>query len=134
MTPLDPVREFLRERGAPDHMVEGGLDGLLDYWDTVVEDVTMEYPLGLDDYLNDMDTRELIEGAIEVAPPRERAAALSRVQETDGRLREMVEPAGRCLWGEDMEREEGWSAETNWWYYNKPRHPGPDLKEDLEQQ
>lgn len=128
----DPVREFLEARGCPEHIVEGGLDGLLEQWENAVDDVEETYPLGLDDYLDDMDGRELIEGAMEVASPETRRASLKRLRKADGRMQELLVPAGRCLWGSDMAEQHDWTPQKNWWYFMHPRDPGPELKEDLE--
>ena len=128
----DPVREFLEARGCPEHIVEGGLDGLLEQWENAVDDVEETYPLGLDDYLDDMDGRELIEGAMEVASPETRRANLKRLQKADARMKELVVPAGRCLWGSDMAEQHDWTPQKNWWYFMHPKDPGPELKEDLE--
>ena len=128
----DPVREFLEARGAPEHIVEGGLDGLLEQWENAVDDVEETYPLGLDDYLDDMDGRELIEGAMEVATPETGRANLKRLQKADARMKELLVPAGRCLWGSDMAEQHDWTPQKNWWYFMAPRDPGPELKEDLE--
>ena len=128
----DPVREFLEARGAPEHIVEGGLDGLLEQWENAVDDVEETYPLGLDDYLDDMDGRELIEGAMEVATPETRRANLKRLQKADARMKDLLVAAGRCLGGSDMAEQHDWTPQKNWWYFMAPREPGPELKEDLE--
>jgi hypothetical protein len=128
----DPVREFLESRGCPEHIVEGGLDGLLEQWENAVDDVEETYPLGLDDYLDDMDGRELIEGAVEVAPAETRRAVLKRLQKADERMKALLVPAGRCLWGSDMAEQHDWTPQRNWWYFMQPADPGPELKEDLE--
>ncbi len=128
----DPVREFLEARGCPEHIVEGGLDGLLEQWENAVDDVEETYPLGLDDYLDDMDGRELIEGAMEVAAPEVRRAVQKRLHKADERIKELLVPAGRCLWGSDMAEQHDWTPQKNWWYFMQPADPGPELKEDLE--
>lgn len=128
----DPVREFLESRGCPEHVVEGGLDGLLEQWENAVDDVAEIYPLGLDDYLDDMDGRELIEGALDVAAPDVRRGSLKRLQKADERMKAMLVPAGRCLWGSDMAEQHDWTPQKNWWYFMQPADPGPELKEDLE--
>ena len=128
----DPVREFLEARGAPEHIVEAGLDGLIERWESAVEDVEETYPLGLDDYLDDMDVRELIEGAMDAAPPEVRRKAHKRLEKADARMQKLLVPAGRCLWGSDMAEEQDWTPQRNWWYFMQPSDPGPELKEDLE--
>ena len=57
----DPIRRFLRARGVADHVVAGGLDGLVADWEHTAERVESGYALGLDDYLNDLDARQIIE-------------------------------------------------------------------------
>ena len=128
----DPVREFLEARGCPEHIVDGGLEGLLERWESAVDDVDEIYPLGLDDYLDDMDIRELIEGAILAAPPEARRGALKRLEKTDARMKKLLVPSGRCLWGSDLAEQHDWTPQRNWWYFMQPREPGPELKEDLE--
>src|SRR6516165_9992933 len=105
----DAVREFLESRGCPEHVVEGGLDGLIEQWENAIEDVEQIYPLGLDDYLDDMDGRELIEGAMEVAPPEVRRKLAARLKQADERMKEHLVPAGRCLWGSDMAEQHDWT-------------------------
>ena len=128
----DPVREFLESHGCPEHVVDGGLDGLLEQWENAVDDVEQTYPLGLDDYLDDMDGRELLEGAMQVALPEVRRASLQRLHAADQRMKSLLVPSGRCLWGSDMAEQHDWTPQANWWYFMQPSDPGPDLKEDLE--
>jgi hypothetical protein len=128
----DPVRDLLERRGCPAHVVAGGLNGLVEQWEHAVDDVEEIYPLGLDDYLNDMDNRQLIEEALEVASEAERRAATPRIRRADERMRALIEPAGRCLWGADLAEQHDWTPQRNWWYFTRPREPGPELAEDLE--
>jgi hypothetical protein len=127
----DSVGLFLAGRGCPEHVVRGGLDGLLHHWESVVEDVEEIYPLGLDDYLNDMDARQLLEEALAVAAPGERARISARLDAADERMQELLVDAGGCLWGEARARENGWTPAGNWWYFRRPATPGPDLEEGL---
>ena len=60
--PADAVRRFLRARGSPAHVVEEGLEGLVRGWEETVERVAAGYPLDtIEDYLNDLDGRQLLE-------------------------------------------------------------------------
>src|SRR6266850_3516824 len=82
---LDPVRSFLRQRGCPEEVVAAGLEGLIDEWERVVEQVSRIYPLGLDDYLNDLDGRQLLQESLGLlaGPASERAR--DRVRVADAR-------------------------------------------------
>jgi hypothetical protein len=129
----DAVREFLEAEGCPEHMIEAGLDGLIEQWEYAVEDVEEGYPLGFDDYLDDMDSRQLLEGSLAVAPAEQRRDALPRVRAADERMKELLVTAPGCLWGADAAAEHGWTAEKNWWYFRVPREPGPELAEDIKE-
>ncbi len=127
----DPVREYLRRSGAPYSVVGQGLRGLVENWERVVAQVMEGYNQSLDDYLNEMDGRQLLENALELAPEEIRDAFLSRVRDADMRIRLNLVRAGRCLWGQIVAEDEQWTEERNWWYYEHPRAPGPRLRQDL---
>src|SRR5512141_3479389 len=91
--PNDPVREYLRQSGAPYSVVVQGLRGLVENWERVVALVLEGYNLTLDDYLNDMDGRQLLANALELAPEEVRDAFLPRVRDADMRIRLNLVPA-----------------------------------------
>jgi len=131
MKEKDPVGEFLRKRGCPEHVVRGGLRGLAESWEEVVRSIEEGYSLGLDDYLNDLDGRQLLEEALAVAPAQEKKTALQRVRRADAKMQTLVRPSGRCLWGDETARQEGWTARKNWWYFSIPVNPGEELLNEL---
>ena len=131
MKEKDPVGEFLRKRGCPEHVVRGGLRGLAESWEEVVRSIEEGYSLGLDDYLNDLDGRQLLEEALAVAPAQEKKTALQRVRRADAKMQTLVRPSGRCLWGDETARQEGWTARRNWWYFSIPVNPGEELLNEL---
>lgn len=124
----DPVREYLQEKGCGEHVIRGGLEGLVEAWERVVESVTQGYRLGLDDYLNDLDARQLLAEAWEVAPVNEQQHYQSRVAAADVQMKSLLRPADECLWGDEVAEEEGWTREEQWWYFGFPRNAGEDLR------
>jgi hypothetical protein len=129
----DPVGEFLRKRGCPEHVVRGGLRGLTESWEEVVRSVEEGYSLGLDDYLNDMDGRQLIEEVLHIAPVGDKNIFLKRIRQADAKMQWLVKPAGRCLWGDETARQEGWTAKKNWWYFSIPTHPGEEFLGEIDE-
>ncbi|HET9151252.1 MAG TPA: hypothetical protein VFN83_06010 [Gemmatimonadales bacterium] len=127
----DPVRDWLRARGCPAHIVRAGVPGLVERWQEVVHSLEDHYPYTLDDYLNDMDTRTLLAGALGHLPKAEAGKIKEEIAASDKRFRMLTEPLDQCLWGEDVARDEGWEPEREWWYWRRPRDPGPDLEADL---
>ncbi len=66
-------------------------------------------------------------------PPRKCGThSCPRVHDADIKARLNLVPAGRCLWGGIVAGEEGWTPETHWWYFEKPRYPGPRLQQELD--
>ena len=88
----DAVRAILRERGAAAHVIRGGAEGLIAAWRRFVDQVEAGYPLGLDDYRNDLDVRTLI-GA---------AGLGGEVAEEDARLRRMLVRTDVAVWSSDI--------------------------------
>jgi hypothetical protein len=115
MLPLsdDPVKRILRERGVAEHVVSDGSEGLLAGWRRFVTQVEQGYPLGLDDYRNDLDVRELIS-----------ATGLdSRVTGEDERLRKALVPGLRPIWESDVS--------DAFWVLGYPRNASGELLADL---
>lgn len=127
----ESVRDLLRRRGAPDALVAAGLGGLVEAWERFAGEVATGYRLGLDDYLNDLDLRQLLEEAWGAATDAERAKWAARRAAADRRAREAMVPAERCLWGADVARYHGWDPGREWWYFMRPRRAGARLASDL---
>lgn len=128
----EDVRKYLLERGCPDEVVEAGIQGLVGEWERVVDEVVRGYSLGLDDYLNDVDTRQLIEETMPLVPADDGPEPMARLLVADERMRAQLTPADECLWGRAVAEAEGWTPEHEWWYFNLPRESGPLLREDLQ--
>ncbi len=133
MSEKDPVREYLQETGCGDHLIRRGLAGLVENWEGIVETVKDGYLLGLDDYLNDLDARQLLEEALAVATDEQREEYDQRIRQADRAMKSLVTSTSRCLWSDEVAEEEGWSAEANWWYYSRPVKANEDLQSEIDQ-
>jgi hypothetical protein len=124
----DPIRLMLQARGCPDHVVRGGLDGLVAAWERTATEIERGYPLGWDDYLNDLDGRQIIEDVLRTMPQADGRLA-TRLRDADRRVRAATRPAGRCVWppvpGSGREERRGW------WYHIVPSSPGAELAGDM---
>jgi hypothetical protein len=127
----DDVRELLRARGCPESVVSGGLEGLVGDWQAAVEQAERGWSLGLDDWLNELDGRQLVADVLEVASSHERTRATRRLEALDARMRDAGERVERCLWGERVASAHGWNPADEWWYWTLPRHRGQALRDDL---
>ncbi len=126
----DRIRQYLRRRGCSPTIVKGGLEGLLKHWQGTVEAVGEGYDLTMDDYLNDMDTRDILAGALDVLNSDQRTAAEAHLEKLDRRFRDLTVECGP-VWGEQVAKENGHDPGDHWWYFRRPRSPSPDFEEEL---
>ncbi len=126
----DRVRQYLRRRGCAPSVVKGGLEGLLAHWESLVEAVEEGYNLTFGDYVNDMDLRDVLQGALEAARPEERQQAEQRLAVLDRRFRELSVECPPII-GTKAARENGNDPSEHWWYFHRPRTPAPDFEEEL---
>jgi hypothetical protein len=123
------IKSYLLARGCSDAVVRGGVPYLVERWEEIVAVIERGYDGELDDYLNDMDVRQILADvrAHHVMTAFEPGSEF----DADGRLRRQLVPARGCLWGRAAAELNGWTPEQNWWYFEYPRHPGDALFEDL---
>lgn len=125
------VRDFLVEKGCPLLVAERGLIGLVESWEKVVQSVENGYSLTLDDYLNDLDARQLLDEALAVAPMTERINLEVRIAQADDLMKGLTRRASVCLWGDELAEEEGWNSKKNWWYYACPVDADAELLAEI---
>lgn len=130
MTSSDPLARYMEERGCPRDLIREGLPGLVARWEKVVAEVESGYKLGFDDYLNDMDLRDILAGGLEAGGELEPALE-SRLAAADARFGVVVQPCD-SLWGDPDYDEGAPDPEQQWWYYRRPRSPGEALRAELE--
>lgn len=128
----DPIREFLQKRGCPEHVINGGMAGLIEGWEATVRAVKGGYPLDLDDYLNDLDGRQLLADALAVVPTGLKHAFVNRVRQADKLMKSLVAPLEKCLWGASVAKSKGWTPKKNWWYFSMPLNASPELLSEIE--
>lgn len=131
MNEQDSVRDYLAERGCAKAVIEGGLAGLIEQWEALAASVEEGYGLGLDDYLNELDVRQLLADALAVAPKEEATLLADQWQRADEQFLSLTQPTEACLWGPEVAEEEGWSAKNNFWYYRRPRRGDADFLAEI---
>ncbi len=120
---MDAIREYLeRQNIAAPHVVEGGLEWLVGNWRRVATEVESgEQHWVWEDWVNDLDTRKIIQQLLDHVP--ESRGALPEIEETDARFRNGTIESDHCLWGQANAEKHGWTPETEWWYWREPSVP-----------
>ena len=124
------ARKYMQDRGVSSDLVQDGLEGAVARWEAIAVSAK-NYDFTLDDWLNDMDLRDIIAGALAVAGPDEKKAVSERLNKADHKLREATVETG-SIWGSAMSGEMAPDPKKAWWYFRRPMDPGETMQEDLE--
>ncbi|MBK8096658.1 MAG: hypothetical protein IPK26_06095 [Planctomycetes bacterium] len=123
----DPVATFLRARGCPAFVVDGGIERLLGNWEALVGSLATVWPFGLEDWLNDLDGRRLL-GEIATAVSGALTGPVGeRLRAADALFKKRTRPLAQCLWGPKAAAQLGITAEDQWWYFRVPKKSAVDL-------
>ena len=118
---VDAVRRHLERRGVGEHVVEGGLDYLVASWAKTAADAESGERWCEDEWLNDLDGREILQDLFDHVP--ESRHALDAVEAADSRFAASTTPTDECRWGDDNAARHGWTRERSWWYWRRPSTP-----------
>jgi hypothetical protein len=101
-------------------------------WAKIVEALERGWRFDLDDWLNDMDLRQLIHDGWPLYGQDEKAEVEAAIRRADSHFLLHTVDAGKCLWGRKAAKRERWSAMTNWWYFRVPRKANAAFSEEVE--
>jgi hypothetical protein len=126
----DAVDRYLAERGVADHVRARGLRGMIDDWARIAASAE-RYDLTLDDWINDLDLRDIIAGALTVASPSAQQKARAVLARADERFRAATVECARPLLGAADESVRSPDPQAAWWYRRVPARPGATMRDDL---
>lgn len=101
-------------------------------WAKIVEQLERGWRFDLDDWLNDMDLRQLIHDGWPLYGPDEKGEVEAAIRRADSHFLLHTVDAGKCLWGRKTAKRERWSAKANWWYFRTPRKASSAFIEEVE--
>lgn len=119
----DALRTFLRQRGVAPKVVEGGLEYLVAGWERTAAEAEQGYELEIEDWLNDLDGRQLLFEARAHVGDGEWGSLADRLAAADAKFRAATVEVEECLWGEPEALVRGYTREVNWWYWRRWRQP-----------
>jgi hypothetical protein len=105
---------------------------LIDQWATFVGDLEKQgYTFDLDNWLNDVDVRELILEALPMFSREEMGDHALKLDAADKEFMAQTRAFKRCVWGAGTAKKEKWNAEKNWWYFRTPLRSNSQLEDEL---
>jgi hypothetical protein len=115
--------------GPPD---VGEFRELIDQWSSFTGDLQRKgYDFDLDNWLNDVDVRELIEEGLPMFSREEIGDHALKLDAADQAFRESTRDFKKCVWGHGIARKEKWTAAKNWWYFRTPSRSNGQLEDEL---
>lgn len=105
------------------------LDDLVARWAQIAAHAGT-YNLTLDDWLNDLDLRDIISRRMTETPDAITADIEARLMSADQAFRTATLESKQSLWGPTAGGEH--HATRQWWYFRYPSSPGPSMRRDLE--
>jgi hypothetical protein len=99
----------------------GELNFLISFWQSIAEEYAEKENL-IFEWQNYMDTRRVIEGALDSLPDNERADIELKINALDAQLMEKTFEVNECIWGDEVEVENQYERDKHWYYYrmNEP--------------
>ncbi len=104
------------------------IEDMIAQWEMIARHAST-YSLTLDDWLNDLDLRDIIARQLAAAPLAEGNDIRSRLEAADRIFRDGTREAERSLWGPAGASH---SVNREWWYFRYPSLPGGSMRRDLE--
>ncbi len=126
----DAVARYLAARGVAVHLRNKKISDLIAQWDGIAR-AAARYNLTLDDWLNDVDLRDIIAGALEVAPEREQRDVRDALERADDLFKTATAETKQSMWGDAAATGDKHDQLRQWWYFRRPVHPGKTMRADL---
>ncbi|WP_088894926.1 hypothetical protein [Leptolyngbya ohadii] len=118
------IQEYCKHRKFASFVIENGLDYLIPTWEKTVLEIKTGYTSMREEYLNDMDTRKIIDEVWSLASDEQIEQYQDRLQAADKVYFDSTVPVEDCIWGSENEIKYGYSKEQHWWYYHVPIDKG----------
>ena len=85
----------------------------------------------LDNWLNDVDVRELILEALPMFSSEELGEHALKLEQADKAFLAATRDFKKCVWGKGTARKEKWTPQKNWWYFRTPLSSNGQLEDEL---
>lgn len=107
--------------GKADFVQNEGLNYLIPNWQRFAEKYAGTEDL-IYEWLNDLDTRKIIDEILEVLPDHEQTKIKFILTQIDNRVIEKTFEINECVWGKKVEQESKYNRQKNWYYYRMNKY------------
>jgi hypothetical protein len=118
------IKKILVDRGVADFVISRGIDWLIDSWKNFVESCEKGYTLSIDDYTNDLTSRDIIHNVLDKLEDNNlRNKIKIIIQPFDLRFRQLLVDTQIQTWPDE--------DKTKWWFFGIVKNANGELLEDL---
>jgi len=110
----DKIKAVLKDNA--DFVQKDGLNYLIPAWQRFANEYA-DTESSLDEWLNHLDTRMIIENILNVLPQNERVKVEEVLKYIDDQAREKTFMVNECVWGQEVEQREHYNRQKHWYYY-----------------
>jgi hypothetical protein len=118
------IQEYCKQKKFASFVIESGLEYLIPRWEKTVLKIKNGYTMTLYEYLNDMDTRKIINEVWSLASDEQIDQYQERLKAADEVYFDSTVPSEECIWGSQNAAKYGYIQEVDWWYYHVPINKG----------
>ena len=113
-THTDKIKSVLRDKA--DFVQLDGLNYLIPTWKRFADQYTDTEDL-IYEWLNDLDTRKIIDEILDTLPDNERIKIEFDLKPIDKAVFEKTFEINECVWGDRVEKENNYDRSKHWYYY-----------------
>ena len=118
--PSADVRRYCEERGYSSNVRNGGFHYLTESWRRTVALVEAGYPLLFYEFINDLDTRRIIDELAAHASDEKWKDVEAVLSSLDQRFLKATRPVSVCLYGASDEQKSQYQPVRDWYYFRVP--------------
>lgn len=118
-----PHNNYLREylSTCSDRVKNEGLNYLIPKWKSFIDNYLKDED-NIFEWLNDVDTRDIIRRILNKLTPDERKTIEIDLKPLDDLFIKDTDPIEKCVWGEKNEIKNQYNSKDNWYYYRINKH------------
>jgi hypothetical protein len=110
----DEIKAILKDKA--DFVRQDGLNYLIPNWKRFADNYADKEDL-IYEWLNDLDTRSIIDEILVILPNTERAKIAEVLKAIDTKFIEKTFEINECVWNVKVEKDNKYDRQKNWYYY-----------------
>jgi hypothetical protein len=108
------IKKILKDKS--ESVRQDGLNYLIPRWHLFAEKYA-DTESSIYEWLNDLDTRNIIDEILSILSDKDKTSIIHDLKEIDDRVIKKTFEVNECVWGDKVEKENGFDRYKNWYFY-----------------